>query len=641
VTLARLIGYSPLILLASTIGCFAWEQSFPAGPVRSDLPPRIGLFVAKVPMAGDEDITKSATALFGSPFQKRTVSYPSPDGADLGTGWDFLENEKSLATCIDFVPKEDNKYQAAGMDLRQTIDEETLDITLNVTLSGGVGGTIEGIKGKADATSKMNASHHMASSDTNFVVHGSVNSGVKFAGPGVGGAVVLTGAMATLAATDPVAFRTRCGDGFISSIGQGADLYLLLHAHDLSTEDKLELEFDSKASAGMGDVFSANGSSNFKTKIDDLVTKKKLDINFVQNGGVIETLPISLDTARTKVAALSKEEFAGPRSTFVTVVPYSTLSNWPSFYMINSADIRQKAVRYGQRLASIRYELLNIREDYYRVRKPNDLDAYFFSYHHKMRSEDLNQIADRVAKELDATIKFLKKLNEDACNSKPVAASIPGGLSRDDRIWARRVRSTQLARIVADAQKCQDLINGFVALSNNFDDYRFWIELPVPMNTLSEADVAKIAGTASFNERKAAYAQSLYRHWVERVDQVRCRLFSECLSAGGKTDAYNKILSTMVAPNPAINGGIVQTSFNVCEGEFEFELPRAPNGCAKGTIRFGCYTGTPDQHAVQLCEVNRGSFSHAVSPIRNIRGGNRCGYQDETITCYNFVAAFP
>src|SRR5262249_45189481 len=145
--------------------------------------------------------------------------------------------------------------------------------------------------------------------------------------------------MAKLAATDPESFREKCGDGFVSSIGYGADLYLLFHFHHLNVHDRTEISFESHASAGIADIFSAKGSSTFRTVIERLSDHGSLDINFIQQGGIIEALPISLDDARTKVQKLSKEEFSGPRAIFITIAPYSELSNWPSYFQVDTSDI--------------------------------------------------------------------------------------------------------------------------------------------------------------------------------------------------------------------------------------------------------------------------------------------------------------
>ena len=133
-----------------------------------------------------------------------------------------------------------------------------MDISLNTSFSASAKGTIEVVQAQGEAKFSLNASHHMSSSDTSFIAHESATNGVVYTGP-TGDGLLLRSDMAQLAKTDPPSFRAKCGDGFVASIGLGADLYVMLHAHDLTTEDKVDLETSASASAGVADIFSANG----------------------------------------------------------------------------------------------------------------------------------------------------------------------------------------------------------------------------------------------------------------------------------------------------------------------------------------------------------------------------------------------
>jgi hypothetical protein len=73
------------------------------------------------------------------------------------------------------------------------------------------------------------------------------------------------------------------------------------------SDDKLELSLNVKASAGVTDVFNANGSSKLSTTLERLSNQHELDISFVQQGGVIKLIPTTLKDAQTKVATLAIE----------------------------------------------------------------------------------------------------------------------------------------------------------------------------------------------------------------------------------------------------------------------------------------------------------------------------------------------
>jgi hypothetical protein len=78
---------------------------------------------------------------------------------------------------------------------------------------------------------------------------------------------------------------------------------------------------DSILSSRVGDDDFFN--SLLKSIIEQEEKAGNLSINFVQRGGKIAAIPTDLNTARTRVAALSTEEENGPRPIYATVVPYS------------------------------------------------------------------------------------------------------------------------------------------------------------------------------------------------------------------------------------------------------------------------------------------------------------------------------
>ena len=618
----------------------AWEASYPNGPVRI-LPGSPGQDV-NIKIRNARPFQSRLGVLGQQPsladvFTRRTVAYPSGEGAGLGYGWDFLLNRKRFSTCVDFTPQDDTKYQNADVRLQEVTDDETLDITLNTEFSGSVGGTIDVVDAKAQATSTLNASHHMASTDVVFVAHASVTSGVTYAGPKKNDsfpAVSLLPAMALLAQTDPEGFREKCGDGFVGSIGLGADLYLLLHFHTLTTEDRLQLSFDSNASAGFGDVFNASGSSKLSTTIDRLSKQGSLDINLVQQGGIIKSLPIDLKTAREKVQNLTTEESSGPRAIFVTIVPYSELPNWPGLYLLDASDIRQRAIRYAQRLASIYFELMNIRDDYYRDRQANGatgMDRYLYSYRHQLRNEDLLVVSKNLQDRITEVNDVIRELNGPECNTSPVAANPVLSGSRVERVSQQQRYEVLFDRLKRQKQSCADAINQLVADTENLDDFKIWIKLPIPINTISDDALATLDDPSKpLQDRKLIYAQRLFGHWVEREDQIRCRLFFECLSSDAKKDLYNDIMSSLIVGS----GTTVRSeNYTMCIGEFDW-------GCRGGQIRFDCDHADDNADARSVCQVSRRAFRYSWKRVQT-HDGNRCGYGVDQVTCYFAQPLYP
>jgi hypothetical protein len=652
--------YSALIAsIISVSTAQAWEANYPSGPVRQQAPQtNIKIHIPKSSpemnvdhrlsdlkvLKRDESFVRpvdklsfvsklQSDPLFATAFSRRTVAYPIPDGVDLGHGWDFLSNQKEFISCVQFTKISDDKYQTVDSRIQQTIDEETLDISLNTSFSASASGTIEVVKASGEASFSLNASHHMSSSDTSFIAHESATNGVVYAGPTANG-LLLRPDMAQLAASDAPSFRAKCGDGFVASIGLGADLYVMLHAHDLTTEDKVDLETSAKASAGVADIFSAGASGSFSAKIDDLITKKELDIEFVQQGGIFTTVPTNLAEAKTKVQTFMGEEKQGPRSLFVTLVPYSDLPNWPGVYMLDTSDMRQRAIRYLQRLETILYEIRNMRENYFREDGVKG-DKYLFDYAHQLRTEDLGATSENVRADMDVVNDLLKILDGPICTHSPISAEHRNGKAESDR-------SQALKRLASTQSDCEEKVKVVLAQMENFDDFRFWITLPLPLDGVSEKDrqiITDITGGTTLSARQKAFEQNLYRYWIERTDQIRCRLFFECLTKAEQSTQYQKIVSNVEQPHPPFTGVTISLA-QACSGERDYDPSGgAPNGCRHGR-RFSCDQTNYEADAHQVCEVEQDSFRHSWSGY-NSRDGNHCGYLDLTITCYNFSPQFP
>ena len=101
----------------------AWEANYPSGPVRQTTkqnPKQENIKLRTPPSAqqgdlqtltGNKSLLTASDPTFAGVFNRRTVAYPTPDGVDLGHGWDFLLNQKKFISCVQFKKIEDNKYQ--------------------------------------------------------------------------------------------------------------------------------------------------------------------------------------------------------------------------------------------------------------------------------------------------------------------------------------------------------------------------------------------------------------------------------------------------------------------------------------------------------------------------------------------------
>jgi hypothetical protein len=404
-------------------------------------------------------------------------------------------------------------------------------------------------------------------------------------------------------------------------------LYLLFHFHDLLTKDRLELSFDSSASASMADVFSASGKSNLRGTFERLQDGKKLDISFVQQGGTIEILPTTLDEARDQVKKLAAEEFKNPRRIFVTVESYTNLPNYPEFYLIDTSDARQKVIRYIQRMNSIIYEAQNIRDNLYRDRANSGVsDEYYYYYRHQLRGERPSEVADDAAKKRDLAVDAVRKLSLPPCSEPPVNVSTAPTMRREALREYQRSQLAALNHLHTQYDACAGIVDNLLQATDNFDDLSMWIKLPIPLNVIASDTMSKLDNlSVPVTTRKDLYAQNVFRHWVERLNQVRCRLFTECLAVSEMASLYAEISNGLVGVT--VPAPVRQTlRFCIAEEDYQCGSVRPNPGCG--------YSSRDQDVGVNVCTSNN-QYSAGVRRIYTF-GGGQCGVAIDDVDCYGY-----
>ena len=552
-------------------GALAWEASYPTGKVSgSD-----EFFAAEV----DAAVPPKEPVTLG----QQVVAYPQLEGADLGLGWDLLQSKKTNSTCIRFTEKTDN-YQNVSEKLQDVVDQETLDIALNANFAGSAKGSIYVFKGDVNFSNESKFSYHYASKDEVFVARASVLNGVRFVAP-KDADVSLTPDMAKLLKDNPEGFRRRCGDGFISSIRSGADLYLLLHFHDFDEHTRGEIDSSFKAAGGVGDIFGGSAQGGLQAIVDKTRKQGQLDIEFTQNGGQIKSLPIDLPTAKKKVADLPVEARNGPLPLYMVISPYTDLPGVGAMKLFTVVDKRQRAIRYFERLITLFYEITEVQKDYFRDRR-NDAskDAYYYSYYHTIRPENIVGLRDEVLQELRLVSTIVRDLDDKDCGVGSTAARCGGIIPKSN----------------ADGQSCATTPSDITCKSLNersaktdFDDLKFWIRLPVPANAISDVERSALAtppSTVPLQERQREYAHTLYYHWIERITEVRCSTFKECLSDTDSVKYQKAIQQTFGPVTPAIS--LLKSPNN----DADFALAVAPGFTAWVIVGYN----DPNQKATQF-----------------------------------------
>jgi len=571
----------------------AWEASRPVGPfpklksvqAPSGRPEAVAAITSAQQGSLKALLEQTTEGSTNGAFGRRTVPYPYSDGVSLGQGWDFVTNTQRMSSCIDFKTGQD-LYQNASLQMNEAIDIDSLDVSLNVALGGEAHGSFLGFKAGAETKSTFDTKFHTKSTDQVLVAQASVVNGATFVTPvaparsaqgapppvipappvpikplpnnptGAGappevkapqdeirpGKAAVSGEyseknlrlapeMSKLAKTNPTRFREVCGDGFVASIVSGADLYVMYHFRDIERSMMVKLGYFAKANAGYGSLFDATGSSDFKAQLDKASSSSQLSIHIVQTGGRIAELPVDHAGVERRIKALTTEALTGPRPLYMVVVPYSTLMNWEPPALNHLGTMREHLIQYQKRLTSVYFEYLNIRADDKNVSDivtPDQKVQYLFERRHGLRieEEEYDLIGDLVLAEIKEIDVVLDKL--DTC-ALPVTSGEPEVSERPGR-RAEAYEAKQAVQAQQSGKKCQE--SKFSKPTQvDFDDYKYWIRLPVPINAVPTELLARLdAKDIGEDQRRVDYKNLLYSHWVERISDFRCRLFFECMA---------------------------------------------------------------------------------------------------------------
>jgi hypothetical protein len=540
IRIASILG---CVFLSTNSPCFSWESTR-NGPLLSGLAPD-GASNGLADRANDikQRIRRLAVdpGLSGpssSFLSQRTVGYPYQTGARLGDGWDFVTNTRNYSQCVEFGTAVSDRYQQANMDFTRSIDTETLSIALNVDTSAHASGGFAGIGGSAGGSFGLTSSYDFNSKDDVIVAHASVINGATYVTgkseivkstddqsiatpanpPNVGGVRLSKAALAALGSGDVFNFRTACGDGFVAAIGTGADAYILYHFKHMDNALRVKVTTSAEASGSIGGLFSAGGSLSSSLSFTQLRSNDQLAIYFAQNGGKIGGLPVQLEDVGSRISKLPTEAFDNGRPLYLIIVPYSELPNWPLKYGAPGAiDVRSALVRYLQRLNSVFNEVQNVIADFRNNGLSPTTAEYYHDGFHNLRYVDYAKLNDDILNEINLTGRYLNALDQGPC--------------RSDRHFNKGQCSAAL---------------GELPNAPSFDDYRFWIQLPPPRNAMQDSTIALIGGSGNDpGARKYMLSLVLYNHWISRIADVRCQLFSECLQRNDRVAEYKSIMDMM------------------------------------------------------------------------------------------------
>jgi hypothetical protein len=271
-------------------------------------------------------IAPSEAAVVLEPPSEFIVPFPDDSIVFLGEGFDLISGKRRPSYCVTIGKAEQVNFNDKTASISQVTDEESLFRKLNRSISAS--GSYVGYS--AGGSYQDSSEFKSSSKEITVVAKADIKSFAITMKPPRN--VYRSGNLPTTRfdltedavklLMNPGTFREICGDGYVSQITYGADLYSVFRYSSLDYEQKRSMKVSFSAS-GPGGMFSASGSQEQEEK----VTKLKISesINVAERGG--KAAPLANDRA-SLVAQYSSfaERVAGhERPMFITVKRYSSL----------------------------------------------------------------------------------------------------------------------------------------------------------------------------------------------------------------------------------------------------------------------------------------------------------------------------
>lgn len=228
-----------------------------------------------------------------------SYDYPS-SGVVLGNGWNVANEEKTAAICIIFT-KAEVGGQIAGVKSRRIENTDTLRQELNVSYKATAKAKFGKFGGEASAKTEFLKRSRVDEHSVSILVSAQVVNGVAFVAPSTSQTAAAerddqpdTVSVLPLAKGTPSLrltqfardllgtgspeeigrFRAHCGDGYVSSIERGAELFAVYNLSETTSDSQDERKASVGASAS---YMGMSGSLDFDTrKLNQIIAKRQV-----------------------------------------------------------------------------------------------------------------------------------------------------------------------------------------------------------------------------------------------------------------------------------------------------------------------------------------------------------------------------
>lgn len=285
---------------------------------------------------------------------------PYPEtGVQLGTGWQSTKLAKTNENCV-VADRAEDKSEKRTQRFEEFSDTATFMTSLSMSAKAKASWII-GASGSASGS--LLRTYNMDMNSLNISVDVRIAQGASYLvpkdeGPDGSSAIRLRSGLAQLAANNPMEFRRRCGDSFVSSIFLQSGIQGVYSFRTRTQKERDEIKGKMAGSYGL---FSASASA--KQIIDQMGKEGRLSIHYTQLGGAGTKIATTEGELRTLVGELGTvSDGAAPVEIGITY--YSELPNFPQSYSANDPDIGQLADQH-LRLENLIGAMNDMRQDRY------------------------------------------------------------------------------------------------------------------------------------------------------------------------------------------------------------------------------------------------------------------------------------
>jgi|GEM_PF-5271729 len=338
-------------------------------------------------------------------------------GVVIGNGWNTNEGAKTAQSCViaDTDRIEGESRTLAYQELTDTVSlVRALSITAKAKARSILGGS-------ASASGSYARKIKQTRDSLQIFVTFNIIKGTTFLKPRPNSlgdgitAIALEPAMATLAASNPIEFRRRCGDGYVASIERRVALEGI---YSFSTKTDEERQSIHGSMSGSFKVFDASASSRAVTS--RMEREGRLTIQLLQDGGEGSSVPITDDAFRSQISTLGTTP-GTPVPKGVIIADYRDLPNYPQTAVSTSSQLGMLA------------------DQYYRLSFLDDAITKILNEEVLTQSSTMSKTASRsLQDEIRTESEKVKKAIQDCLDSQ-IACNFPAGLERHDYRFRARM----------------------------------------------------------------------------------------------------------------------------------------------------------------------------------------------------------